>query len=241
MTEYTIRVSDCARRARLTMSPISGLVVVIPRGFQPERVPGIVRDHEGWIRRTKARIAQQGLNLPPVVPIELPTKIQLPALGEFWSVDYQTWHKPSTQLDNIAPGQLRISLPGTEVRGSVLLLHDWMKKRARQTLSPQLTCLATRHGFTLKNVSVRSQRTRWGSCSRIGTISLNFRLLLLPPHLVHYIMIHELAHLREMNHSPQFWAVVESFLPDYRGLRRDMRSIESTLPAWAALHAIRGL
>ncbi len=96
-----------------------------------------------------------------------------------------------------------------------------LKKRARRELPPRLLALAAEHGFTVTRISVRAQRTLWGSCSRRnGTISLNWRLVRMPEEIRDYILLHELAHLRHANHSPRFWALVESLCPAYREAER---------------------
>ncbi len=92
-----------------------------------------------------------------------------------------------------------------------------MRKFAAKTLPARALELAGQHGLheRVRRVSVRSQRTRWGSCSRRGVISLNWRLVQIPPEVSDYIILHELAHLRQMNHSPRFWAEVKSLCPGY--------------------------
>jgi len=91
--------------------------------------------------------------------------------------------------------------------------------------------LAVCQQLDVRRVSVRNQRTRWGSCSRRGTISLNWRLLQAPPSVRDYIILHELMHLREMNHSPRFWRQVESVCPDFlqaeRWLKQNSRLLRS--------------
>jgi len=81
-------------------------------------------------------------------------------------------------------------------------------------------------------VAIRCQRTRWGSCSTRGTVSLNCSLLFLPPEVVRYLFIHELAHTEHMNHSASFWRLVEKLEPEYRRLDRELLAGWRTVPAW---------
>ena len=91
--------------------------------------------------------------------------------------------------------------------------REWLS-RARRELVPRVGELAYQHGLRVQRVSIRRQRSRWGSCSRRGSISLNWRLVHAPAHVRDYVIIHELMHLREMNHSPRFWAHVDAACPD---------------------------
>jgi predicted metal-dependent hydrolase len=95
--------------------------------------------------------------------------------------------------------------------------------RAKAVLPPRLLELAERHGCTVTAVSIRSQKTRWGSCGRNGHISLNWRLILMPEWVRDYVLVHELMHLRRMDHSARFWALVEAACPGYRDARQWLR------------------
>jgi predicted metal-dependent hydrolase len=97
------------------------------------------------------------------------------------------------------------------------------RARAKALLPERLYELANRHGLVVKAVSVRSQKTRWGSCGRNGHISLNWRLVLMPAAVRDYVLIHELMHLRRLDHSPKFWRLVEAACPDYRSARQWLR------------------
>jgi predicted metal-dependent hydrolase len=81
-------------------------------------------------------------------------------------------------------------------------------------------------------MAIRSQRTRWASCSPKGTISLNVRLMFLPQHLVRYVLLHELAHTQEMNHSRRYWAILESLEPNYLELDKELRAGWRLVPDW---------
>ncbi|HOB97425.1 MAG TPA: SprT family zinc-dependent metalloprotease [Verrucomicrobiota bacterium] len=100
--------------------------------------------------------------------------------------------------------------------------HLWSMAQAE--LPPRVRALAEQHGFAVRGVRVRNQRTRWGSCSRHGAISLNWRLIQVPEPVRDYIILHELAHLREMNHSARFWSEVAKLCPSYREAERWLRT-----------------
>ena len=99
-----------------------------------------------------------------------------------------------------------------------------MRERARRELPGQLRALADQHGITVRKVSIRNQRSRWGACSPSGTITLNWRLLLTPDFVREYVMLHELMHRREMNHSKRFWRLVAACCPRFVEARRWLRT-----------------
>jgi predicted metal-dependent hydrolase len=95
-----------------------------------------------------------------------------------------------------------------------------LRLKAAQELPPQLLVLAAVHGLAVHRVTIRNQRSRWGSCSPRGHITLNFRLMLMPPEVREYILIHELMHLKQPNHSIRFWRLVEAACPGFREAER---------------------
>jgi len=96
------------------------------------------------------------------------------------------------------------------------VVQTHLRRLAERELPVRTRELALQHGIVVRRVSVRAQKTRWGSCSARGTISLNWRLIQAPPHVVDYLIIHELMHRREMNHSARYWKLVARAFPDYR-------------------------
>ena len=98
-----------------------------------------------------------------------------------------------------------------------------MRARARAELPTRLFELAAAHGLEVAGVSIRDQRTRWGSCGRDGRISLNWRLVLMPASVRDYVLIHELMHLRRLDHSPKYWTLVEAACPGFRDARQWLR------------------
>jgi predicted metal-dependent hydrolase len=110
---------------------------------------------------------------------------------------------------------VRLPLPADE--------RQALRARAVRELPARLGELAALHGLQVRRVSIRSQQTRWGSCGRDGHICLNWRLLLMPPPVRDYVLIHELMHLRRMDHSPAFWRLVAEACPGYAEARRWLR------------------
>lgn len=99
-----------------------------------------------------------------------------------------------------------------------------LKKRALSLAHERCEYFAGLYGFTYRKISVRAQKTRWGSCSRNGNLSFNYRIAALPPRIADYIVVHELCHLGEMNHSKRFWALVAKTVPEYAAIRKELRN-----------------
>ena len=112
--------------------------------------------------------------------------------------------------------------PGPAVRA-------WLRQRAAAHLPGELHALAEQHGIAVTRVSIRDQQSRWGSCSRRGTISLNWRLVQTPPFVREYVLLHELMHRRELNHSARFWRLVAAACPRYVEARKWLRETGATL------------
>jgi len=109
------------------------------------------------------------------------------------------------------------------VGGSDQDYRQW-KGKAGDLVNRRLEFFNTIYQLKWKKVTIRNQHTRWGSCSRKGNLNFNYRLVLLPPHLADYVVVHELCHLLEFNHSPNFWQMIARALPDYAACRRELKN-----------------
>ncbi|MCC8104606.1 MAG: M48 family metallopeptidase [Clostridiales bacterium] len=103
--------------------------------------------------------------------------------------------------------------------------REWGKKAAAMYIPERVAYFAARMGISYGRITIREQKTRWGSCSSAGNLNFNWKLMLVPKELLDYVIVHELAHRREMNHSPRFWAIVEKELPDYRERRKRLKAV----------------
>jgi len=131
------------------------------------------------------------------------------------------------------PGFLQLAMPNHNEPSAVeKKVLQWYKKQALTDFSRRLALFATKLGVPTPELFLSNARSRWGSCNSRKEIRLNWRLLQAPPHIINYVVCHELAHLKEMNHSAKFWAVVGSIFPDYK-------TAEKELKAWSPkLHII---
>ena len=211
--EYTIRRSDRARRVRVTVDPQLGVEVVLPRRAREREAAAAVAQLRPWIERRlaesaalRARIAARGATVP--------------------YLDHALALRPQ-------PGRTRVHR-----RGGELLVPDgdarpalerWYRRVARDEIVPRVEHAAAALGVQARTISIRGQRTRWGSCSASGTLSFNWRLLLAPEAVLDYVVWHEACHLQVMDHSPRFWALVERHVPDYRAPRRWLREHGTSL------------
>ncbi len=237
--DFTVRVSSRARRVRLVMTADHGLEVMIPRGFDRRRIPELLESKKDWIKRATARMEAKRWRLEAEPP-RLPKRIVLQAIGEEWEVEYRArpaQAKPVTEearpvARERSGGCLVVTGDIHDFLGCKEALCRWLSRKARQTLVPELAVLAQRHRLDYGRVSVRWQRTRWASCSRQGTICLNARLLFLPPEAVEYVLLHELCHTVEMNHSPRFWTLLGYLDANCRIHRRLLRTAGEWIPTW---------
>jgi len=146
-------------------------------------------------------------------------------LGEPLTVAISESKRASWQF---ADNQLRLNISPTVDANQ--LLEKALREKARATFTERLAHYAPLLGVGLPPLRLSSARTRWGSCSHHGGIALNWRLIFMPLAIVDYVVAHELAHLKEMNHSPRFWSVVEQLCPDWKARRLELRQLAHQIP-----------
>lgn len=224
--EFDVRISGRARRLTVRVYPGGRVEVTVPPGTRPLLVERFVAQHRAWI---DARVADFRLRTPPQQQ-PLPERVALRALDLDWQVEYERGLRRA--YTTAAPGRLVVQGGPHEMAATRERLRAWLLAEGHVGLAPWLGRVARTHGFAYDRVQVRRQRTRWGSCSRRGTISLNVSLLFQPAEVVEYLFVHELAHTRHMNHSARFWALVGACCPDWRDLDRELVRGWKHVPDW---------
>ena len=200
-----------ARRYILRVTPDGTFRVTIPRGGSRAEAVAFVGRHLGWVSRERARVRRERA---PVIwthgsPILLngePHIIEVQVSGGSLVARYARRIVPVPSADNVRPE-----------------IERDLRRLAIERLVPRVHELAARHGVQVRRVMIRNQRSRWGSCSRSGTIALNFRLVQMSDAIADYVVIHELMHVKQQNHGPRFWALVERACPEYREAERWLR------------------
>ena len=219
--DYTVRRSDRARRVRVRVDPRSGAVeVVLPKRAAAREAASAVAELGGWIARRRAEVARA----QAVVAASR-------SAGTVPYLDTELTLRPE-------PGRARVHrrgdvllVPDAEAGSEVMrvALERWYRRQARIEITPRLDAAAAAVGCEYAKLTIRDQRTRWGSCSSSGAMSFNWRLLLAPEAVLEYVVRHEAAHLAVMDHSPRFWAVMGRLMPGYELPRRWLRDHGSTL------------
>jgi predicted metal-dependent hydrolase len=210
---YSIRRSSRARRVRVTVAGDGEVIVTLPKKAAERRAAEAVRELRPWIDRRKAALARAAAEVarePGTVPYLGANLRLVPEPGR------ERVHRRGDAL-LVPPGD------ATET------IERWYRRRARAEIAPRLDAATARAGTGYKGLTIRGQRTRWASCSSNGGMSFNWRLLLAPEAVLQYVIEHEVCHLEVMDHSPRFWALLESRSPGWREHAEWLRRYGSTL------------
>lgn len=208
---------------KIQIWPHGAVEVVVPRGTRSATVAGFIADQREWIVSTQARFALKYRESG-----SLPDRIVLPAIDRNLNVHYLQ----GAPRCNEQPNALLISGNLMDPASLQVQLRTWLRHHARLHLKRETNRLAQVTGLVPERVHIRLQRTRWGSCSSSGTISLNAALLLRSAEELNYVLIHELCHLRHMNHSRRFWQLVARYQPNYRQMETQLDDAWTDTPLW---------
>ena len=214
---YTIRHSKRAHYLKFHIDTKKGLEVVVPFGFEVRGLEDLMRDRQEWILENLEKIESLKSQAPER---QFVTGEKITYLGEHYELEViLTRGKKSTVAlqGKYIRVRLKGGVPESERRDAVRsVLEDWFWDQAKKYIVERTEAIALENLFDYGNVKIRGQKTRWGSCSSKRNLNFNWRLMMTPPGAIDYIIIHELCHLIELNHSRKYWRIVEQLCPDYR-------------------------
>lgn len=214
------------RRARRTVGlkiTDDGLIVHAPTFILGYQLKNILLEKSNWIIK---KLATREQNKVP--SIQWQDGEALLYLGEpiQLTLTHHTQNKQTQQLHN------SIVVTSPQIADAAFVVRkvtQWYQKQALEDFQRRLEIFATKLGVPTPPLKLSNAKSRWGSCSSDGVIRLNWRLMQAPPHIINYVTCHELAHLKEMNHSKQFWAIVEQLFPDYKAAETTLKKLSPQL------------
>jgi len=211
--EYTL-IRSSRKTLALNIDRDGRLIVRAPYRLSVERIEQFIAEKADWIEKHTAAVnlrteqKNERLNVPPK---------ELPLFGRLCPVVNE---KPYGYADGV------FYLPeGMTLESLVPYLHKLYTRIAKETLVPRVQTLSEQTGLVITAVKINSAKTRWGSCSAAKSVNLSHRLIAADPKLIDYVIIHELCHTVHMDHSPDFYRLVESFLPDYREREKGLKEV----------------
>ena len=233
LPDYRVRRSSRARHVSLNINRVDGLVVVIPYGFDERLIPGLLHEQRNWIEARLQRL-ERTIRQPDIdAGSSRPGCVALAAVDERWQIAYRENGSATVRITECDDGVLRATGAAGNEAELRAALRRWLKRRAQRLLTPRLAELASLHGFDYARLTIRHQRSRWGSCSTRGTISLNAKLMFLTPELVDHVLLHELCHTQHPHHGREFHERLAGIVPDHRRQRAALREAWATMPDWA--------
>jgi hypothetical protein len=213
----SIEIDKFVRSQRRTIALIverdGSLTVRAPKRAALKDIQSFLRQKADWIIRTREKLKS----------IVEPAKKQyaegekFPFLGNEYELKLVRPQRPALKFDQ------GFYLEQTVQSRARDIFEKWYKKQASSFIPGRVRAFAELHGFTPKRVKITSAKTRWGSCSPDGTLNFSWRLVMAPPEVIDYVVVHELAHLRVKSHSRRFWKVVEGIFPGHKTQRKWLR------------------
>lgn len=219
--DYELRISARTKHIRCSVTAEGSLVVSVPDHFPLKRLEEVIKGKQDWILNHVQKAKDRSERLPER---EFVSGKILPCLGRNYVLEIEENQSDqiSVWLDKTV---LRMSVPAflagdAGKREIVKILELWYAREARKVIPQRVAEINKGFGFAYNRIAIRNQRTRWGSCSQSKNLNFNWRLLLAPPEILDYVIVHELAHLQELNHSRHFWRLVESRCSYFREARK---------------------
>jgi len=230
LPEHSIREHARAKRVRIKVSAQDGVEIIVPAGFDRREIPALLLEHAEWLDHAMRQVAERREFLE--VTSARPERIALRAVGETWRVAWNETSARSWRPSEAEGSLLTLSGGSGDSERWETAAKKWVVHKAKERLIPWMGREAANCRIPIEKTIIRCQKTRWGSYSTRGTVSLNAQLMFLPTDLVRYVMIHEACHAIHSGHSREFWALVAEHQAGHGALRKALRAAWRFVPGW---------
>ena len=208
---YRIRLSKRSRYIRIQLSQERGIELIVPKGVSIANAEKFLSEKKDWILKKFVKIKEKNDDY-----MLFGEKINLERQFDLFL------KKPKIEL---IKQKLLLTMPEGKDVQERKIFEEWLKAKAEEYIPNRVKVLAEKNVFNFNKVVIRGQKSRWGSCSKYGNLSFNFKVMSYKKEVIDYLIIHELCHLKEMNHSGKFWHLVESYMPDYKDYKNILKEI----------------
>lgn len=211
---YVLKRSLRAKLIWLTVKPEIGLTVTVPRHYNIELLGAYLHSKSNWILRALAKMNTQ----KRLIETHCRSNT-ISYLGASLSILKRTNNNKIAEI-KIEQDQLIVNLDPCFRKQPSTEIEAWLKNQAVININKRTRALSVAMGLKYNKLTVRNQKSRWASCSPRKNLSFNWRLIMTPEPVLDYVIIHELSHLREMNHSIKFWNIVGQYCPNWKAYRK---------------------
>ncbi len=215
---YAVRRSDRAKKTRIVVSA-HNIEVVAPPGVSELRIKAFVEAQQDWIRETLKRLQQRANPINRLAPTHYADGVKVPYQGQCIPLTIKPTTGKTLRLQLLPEPQFLLYMPPACLDNSSALikrcLEAWMKQQTKHHALQLIAKHGQKYQLTPRNLRIKTLKSRWGSCGPQNDINLNWLLMLAPPVILEYVVVHELCHIKHKNHSAAFWQLVGEHLPDY--------------------------
>lgn len=215
--KYTVLRKN-VRNSRIRVSNDLCVTVIVPKNCPDKNIENLIHNKRNWINKTLSRLKNNSKT------IEL-SRDEILLLGSAYKfeIDASLENKVHTS------GVMKKVISGQNLMTDKILRVAWYKHIANKFIKQRVSEIADKNGFVFNRIFIRDQKTKWGTCSSNKNLSFNWRIILCPMNVLDYLIVHELSHLNQMNHSAKFWQSVETLCPDYRYSKKWLKEHEAFL------------
>ncbi|MGY6275846.1 M48 family metallopeptidase [Methylomonas sp. MgM2] len=229
---YQLRRSERAKKTRIVVTA-EKIEVVAPLKVSEHHIKAFVSAKQTWIRAAVKRINQRARQSESLAPVRYVDGAKVPYQGKQIPLSIKPASGKTVRLHLKPDPQFVIYLPESHQDDSSKLirrvLENWMRQQIRQQATQLIAQHSVKYQLVPRQLRIKTQKTRWGSCGPKNDINLNWLLMLAPPDILEYVVVHELCHIKHKNHSKHFWQLVAEHIPDYLQHRQWLKQHGSSL------------